>query len=148
MFDFNITGLMEKSGNCFFIKNQLCSMKDSKLRIDFRSCHVAMCRNGGMMAFVNKSNIKILDSSNILYDKIKIYNQNATNDKTIMVCTCTHFYINSFNLIKGQNASFTLISQKKKSSIAFCIMDVLLNSMCSPHTVKLKRLIQVSLMIQ
>lgn len=81
----NVMGLMDKSGSIFYIKNEFFNMRDTKLRIDFLHCHIAMCRNGGMMAFVNKSNIKVLNSSNILYDRIKIYNQNASNEKTIPV---------------------------------------------------------------
>lgn len=80
-----LTAMMEKVGDEKFIKLDLSPMVEIKPSIDFDKCHIAVSKNGGMMAFVRKSDILLMDSSNPLVHSIRIFCQNGSNERRIKV---------------------------------------------------------------
>ena len=56
--------------NVIFMKELLVKTKPLKPGIDFDNFHVAMSKNGGLVAFVKKSSYFIMDSSNPMRDSI------------------------------------------------------------------------------
>ena len=69
--------------NVIFMKELLAKTKPLKPGIDFDNFHVAMSKNGGLVAFVKKSSYFIMDSSNPMRDSARILYQDLSNEHRI-----------------------------------------------------------------
>lgn len=81
----SVTTLMEIVGNEKFKKEKLTQIEEIKPKIDFEKSHVAVSKNGGMMAYVKKSDRILMDTNNIINKNIRIFSQTGKNEKTIYV---------------------------------------------------------------
>ena len=50
--------------NVIFMKEFLCKAKPIQGKIDFENCHVAMSKNGGLIAFIKRS--KVIGAETVL----------------------------------------------------------------------------------
>ena len=69
--------------NVIFMKELLAKTKPLKPGIEFDNFHVAMSKNGGLVAFVKKSSYFIMDSSNPMKDSARILCQDLSNEHRI-----------------------------------------------------------------
>lgn len=68
----------ELLGEVYYRKYPLCKMKEINYKIDYSNCHIAVSRNGGLIAFVKKSKRFIMDVTNPIKDSIRIFYQDGT----------------------------------------------------------------------
>lgn len=99
---------MEQVGNDKYFVDKLASIEEIKPKIDFVKTHVAVCKNGGLMAFMKKSDRFIMDSSNVIKDNIRIFCQNGKGERTIYVITII-------------NIIFCLVSFRQKRKVCCLI---------------------------
>ena len=77
----NLTTNFEKiDENTYFIKEKMTNTTFPKhLKMDFENTHVAISKNGGLMAFVKKHLVLILNKSDPLYSNVIIMCQDGSN---------------------------------------------------------------------
>jgi hypothetical protein len=68
----------ERLGEVYYRKYCLTKMKDIRNKITYSQCHIAVSRNGGLMAFIKKSKTFIMDITNPIKDSIRIFYQDGT----------------------------------------------------------------------
>lgn len=68
--------------NVIFMKEFLCKAKPIQGKIDFENCHVAMSKNGGLIAFIKRSNLFIMDN-NPIKENVRVFCQDRSNEKRI-----------------------------------------------------------------
>lgn len=69
--------LWESLGEVYYRKYNLSKMISIVPKIDFSWCHIAVAKNGGLIAFVKKSKQVIMDGTNPLKDSIRIFYQDG-----------------------------------------------------------------------
>lgn len=96
---------MEQVGDDKYMMDKLTSIQEIKPKIDFLNTHVAVCKNGGLMAFMKKSDCFLMDSSNIINNNIRIFCQNGKGEKTIyvIISNIQHIIYISFPLIRRRS---------------------------------------------
>lgn len=67
-------------GEVYYRKFLMSKFIEPYKRLTFNSCHIAVARNGGMIAFVKKTKHFIIDVNNPIKDSILVYYQNAHRD--------------------------------------------------------------------
>lgn len=81
----SVTTLMEIVGQEKYKKEKLTQIEDIKPKIDFEKSHVAVSKNGGLMAYVKKSDRILMDTNNIINKNIRVFSQTGKNEKIISV---------------------------------------------------------------
>ncbi|MCQ2818443.1 MAG: hypothetical protein MJ252_14340 [archaeon] len=72
-----------KKNETYYSKELITKVRQILHSLEFESCHIAICRNGGMMAFVKKSQFFIMDQGNPIRDNIRVFFQDGTKEKRI-----------------------------------------------------------------
>jgi hypothetical protein len=67
----------ERLGEVYYRRYPLTKMKDIRFKINYSICHIAVSRNGGLIAFVKKSKQFIMDVTNPIRDSIRIFYQDG-----------------------------------------------------------------------
>lgn len=75
----------ERMGEVYYRKYPICKVKDINYKIEYANCHIAVARNGGLIAFVKKSKRIIMDKTNPLKESIRIFYQDGTPVRPIKV---------------------------------------------------------------
>lgn len=81
----SVTTLMEIVGQEKYKKEKLTQIEDIRPKIDFEKSHVAVSKNGGLMAYVKKSDRILMDTNNIINKNIRVFSQTGKNEKIISV---------------------------------------------------------------
>ena len=63
----------ERLGEVYYRKYSLSKLKDFKGKISYSQCHIAISRNGGLLAFIKKSKTFIMDITNPIKYSIRIF---------------------------------------------------------------------------
>jgi len=66
--------------NVFYSKIKLSIFPDPIKKINFSNCHIAVAKNGGLMAFIKKSKHLIMEPNNPIKDNVLIYYQNGIKE--------------------------------------------------------------------
>lgn len=93
----DITTSMEIVEEEKYMKQQLAQMNEINPKIGFSQCHSAISKNGGLMAFVKKSDTILMDTSNPITKNIRIFCQNGSNERLIRVRLINHSFIHPCN---------------------------------------------------
>lgn len=67
-------------GEIYYRKFPMSRLNDNLKKIQFAHCHIAVARNGGLMAFVKRSKQFIIDITNDIKDKVLIFHQNGLRE--------------------------------------------------------------------
>jgi hypothetical protein len=68
----------ERLGEAYYRKYCLTKTKPLQSKINYSQCHIAVARNGGLIAFIKKSKTHIMDLTNPIRDSIRIFYQDGT----------------------------------------------------------------------
>jgi hypothetical protein len=68
----------ERLGEVNYRKYTLAKMKEMKGKLNYNQCHIAVSRNGGLLAFIKRSKTLIMDITNPIKDSIRIFYQDGT----------------------------------------------------------------------
>ena len=63
-----------------FVKQSISNTTEIKPEIDFDNFHIAMSKNGGMVALVKKTSYFIMDAKSIMKDTVRIFYQDLNNE--------------------------------------------------------------------
>jgi hypothetical protein len=77
----------ERLGEVYYRRYPLCKSKEINYKIDYSNCHIAVSRNGGLIAFVKKSKRFIMDVTNPIRDSIRIFYQDGSPVRPIKFST-------------------------------------------------------------
>lgn len=66
--------------NVFYRKFKISLFPEPMKKLNFSNCHIAVAKNGGLMAFIKKSKHLIMESNNLIKDNVLIYYQNGIKD--------------------------------------------------------------------
>jgi hypothetical protein len=75
----------ERMGEVYYRKFPICKVKEVNYKIDYANCHIAVSKNGGLIAYVRKSKRFIMDVTNPIKDSIRIFYQDDTPVRPIKV---------------------------------------------------------------
>ena len=68
------------SDNMIFMKQSLTKTNSITPEIDFDNFHIAMSKNGGMVAFVKKTSYFIMDSKSVMKTHVRLFYQDLNNE--------------------------------------------------------------------
>lgn len=64
----------------YYRKFSICKYAEPLKKINFNACHIAVAKNGGLIAFVKKSKHFIMDVNNPIKDSILVFHQNGIKE--------------------------------------------------------------------
>lgn len=76
----NSTNEWFRFGEIYYRKFSMIKFSESLKKLNFNACHIACCRNGGLMSFVRKTKHFIMDMTNPIKDSILTFYQNGVKE--------------------------------------------------------------------
>ncbi|MCQ2818452.1 MAG: hypothetical protein MJ252_14385 [archaeon] len=72
-----------KKNETYYSKELITKIKPIDHSIGFENCFIAVARNGGLIAFVKKSQFFVMDASDPIRDNIRVFFQDGSGEKRI-----------------------------------------------------------------